>query len=273
MNGRAVAATLLVSASLARAVVEVPGPPARPSLARAEAVYRRACQSCHGAGGAPLPVGAPTGVRLPAFGNPDWLAEQTPAEVFAAVRAGHGGRLAPPPNELGLQESWDVATFVWSFGHPAAEVDEGRRLFAVHCADCHGAAGDGIGAAIEERPATSSDFSLVGTLAMDSDADLTVTLTDGLPEFGMPRFADTVSDRQRQALVSFLRALPFSEVYLASAAGRAASWRSPRLSLPPSNPPPPRADRGVSFTQWVARIVGTLVAVVLLLWALRGRTR
>lgn len=198
---------------------ELPGPPLRPSEHRARALFERECRSCHGADG---------GEGRPAFADPAWRREQTPADVFAAIRQGphhvFGAR-----ERLGLQEAWDVTTFVWACGRKPADVEEGRRLFALHCADCHGAAGDGIGAAIEERPPSWSDFSLAGTLATDSDADLEGVVAHGLPEFGMPGFDERLDASQRTTLVGFLRALPFAEVYLASGAGRSASWRSPRL--------------------------------------------
>ena len=240
MNPHRLVLVCIAAAAIGRgawATVEVPGPPARPSLTRAQALYDHACQQCHGEHGVPPPTGAPTGARLPSFSDPDWLDDQTPAEVFETMRTGHGDQ------KLGLQESWDAATFVWSFGRTPAQVDDGRRLFAAHCADCHGPAGDGIGAVIEERPATSSDFSLVGTLATDSDADLTAAVADGLPEFGMPPFADVLTVADRRSLIAYLRALPFSEVYFTSAAGRRASWRSPHLTqLTEATPEAMRAE-------------------------------
>jgi mono/diheme cytochrome c family protein len=257
----------------AEGLVDVPAPPARPSVSRAEALYGRLCQDCHGEHGVRLQQGGPAGVRLPSFGDPDWLRAQVPAEVFELVRTGHGGHLPAPPAGLTLQEAWDVASFVWSFGRAPAQVEDGRRLFAIHCADCHGPAGDGIGASIEERPTTSSDFSLVGTLAADSDADVIAVLNDGMPEFGMPPFESRLSDSDRQALVGFLRALPFSEVYFASATGRQASWRSPQFG----HRPQPGVDPGAASDRrsfgWLSVAVGTLLGGLFVWGALRMQQR
>lgn len=263
-----------VHLDLAHASDEVIGPPARPSLDRARRLYASACQHCHGDRGVAPPHGAPAGARLPSFADPDWLDEQTPADVFDTIRSGHGDRLQDKAEVRGLQEAWDVATLLWSFGRTRTQIDDGRRLFALHCADCHGAAGDGIGAVVEERPATSSDFSLVGSLATESDDDLAAELTDGLPEFGMPGFATTLNDSQRRNLIWFLRALPFTEVYLATAAGREASFRSQRLSRPDAAAAARRLDRTrrrilLQRSGWLIVVLGAIGAAWW--WGRRGR--
>jgi mono/diheme cytochrome c family protein len=94
--------------------------------------------------------------------------------------------------------------------HPAAP--DGARLYAQHCAACHGARGDGVGATSPylETPARrfgEERFRLASTAnGVPTDDDLVVVVRNGIPGTAMPAFAQ-LSDDERRALVGHVRGL------------------------------------------------------------------
>ncbi len=95
---------------------------------------------------------------------------------------------------------------------PPSFIDQGARLYADHCANCHGDAGEG-GALPDGRLVVPA---LAGNriVAMDPPANLVRAIalggfgaaTAGNPRpFGMPPFAQVLDDQQIAAVTSFLR--------------------------------------------------------------------
>ena len=87
----------------------------------------------------------------------------------------------------------------------------GRRDYALYCASCHGAAGDGDGplaAALDPRPARHSDAEYMAGL---SDADLFRVIQEGGAALGksplMAAWGGTLSEAQIKDLVAFIRTL------------------------------------------------------------------
>ncbi len=92
----------------------------------------------------------------------------------------------------------------------ADAVEKGRTLFQANCVACHGAAGDGKGAAAAALVPAPRDF-------LDPRArwtrgrgpvEIYQTLTEGNPGTAMPGFAASLPPADRWALVHYLASLP-----------------------------------------------------------------
>ena len=137
-------------------------------------------------------------------------------------------------------EAWQpdpklYADIVWP---PGSELPEntplGTKVYAQHCAVCHGPDGRGNGPAAatlipRPRDFTLADFRYRSTAAgsLPSDSDLTFTVNNGLSASAMPAFKDILSEAEIQAVV--VRVKGFSDAFADSAA-RA-------LPIPPRSPP------------------------------------
>lgn len=100
----------------ASGVAEDVMPPARPSPARGEAIYRANCVRCHGERGAGDGPDAATLERKPRdFTDAAFMQGETPADFFRVVSLGRR-RAAMPAWEdvLSVQERWDVVSYLWS---------------------------------------------------------------------------------------------------------------------------------------------------------------
>lgn len=109
------------------------------------------------------------------------------------------------------------------FAGDATAVEEGRRLFAVSCASCHGSTGEGgQGQAEGVRP---PDLTRGVFKAGNRDADLYRVISNGSPGTIMPSFANLGSD-QVWRLITFIRSLsaPSAVGPGDPAAGEALFW-------------------------------------------------
>ncbi len=111
---------------------------------------------------------------------PERLSEQLPAEM--------AGRANPRAGD-------------------AEAVREGVALFQSNCASCHGEQADGHGAAAGGLTPPPANFRGTDVLARHSDAYLFYRLTEGKPGTAMPSFRGALSERERWALVTYLRSL------------------------------------------------------------------
>lgn len=128
---------------------------------------------------------------------------------------------------------------------PGADVDPGAplgsRIFAQHCAVCHGPDGRGNGPAAPSmfprpRDFSSGKFKYKSTAAGEppTDEDLLRTIRDGLPASAMPYFAGLLSIEELNAVVEQVKS--FSGVF--SAPGRP-------IEIPAAIPTSPESvDRG-----------------------------
>jgi mono/diheme cytochrome c family protein len=95
---------------------------------------------------------------------------------------------------------------------PADRPPDGAKLYAQHCASCHGERGDGAGTTSPflDPPARrfgEERFRLISTAnGVPTDNDLLAVLRDGIPGTAMPAFAQ-LSEGERRALVSHVREL------------------------------------------------------------------
>ncbi len=120
------------------------------------------------------------------------------ASWLVIERAGHPG-----------QGRWEVPESARKVKNPiratAASIQKGRRLFAEHCAMCHGDEGKGDGPMAEALETKPTDLTDRARIASQSDGELFWKISKGNPP--MPDFEGTLSKEEIWHLVNFLRAL------------------------------------------------------------------
>jgi len=117
----------------------------------------------------------------------------------------------------------------------AADIAHGKVVYKRECVMCHGASGDGEGAAAHLLTPRPRNFQL-GVFKLRStasgqpptDADLFRTITEGLPGSMMPAFRE-LSERERWALVAVVKGF--------------AGGDKPGTSIVVPPPPPVTAER------------------------------
>ena len=183
-------------------------PPQPPSPARGAAIFRENCASCHGERGDGQGPDAARLERKPAnFTDPTFMRGETPYDHFHVVTLGKRGAAMPAWEDvLSLQERWDVLSYVWRLSHDRRELAEGQGVYLNHCANCHGAAGDGRGVYAAALLTPAPNFSQPASLARRTDAELYATVRDGVAGTAMPSFR-SLTDDERWKAVAFLRAL------------------------------------------------------------------
>ena len=81
----------------------------------------------------------------------------------------------------------------------------GRTRFEIHCAPCHGMAGDGDSVIAEDMALRAPPSLLTGEIRAQSDQELETTIAEG---FGlMPSYAYALPQADRRAVVLYVRAL------------------------------------------------------------------
>ncbi|NUQ62032.1 MAG: c-type cytochrome [Pirellulales bacterium] len=176
------------------------------------------CAACHGPAGEGrrFPESSP----FPSVANPDFLAVASDDFLAETIRRGRPGRRMPAWNEAegGLRDG-EIAEVVAHLRRMAgvdkpevvsprprwvqAGVDPGRRLYAAHCAGCHGAQGDGV-----EAPALNNPI----LLSTATDTYLLETIRRGRRGTAMPGFAapsspayPALSPTDIESIVAFIR--------------------------------------------------------------------
>jgi cytochrome c oxidase cbb3-type subunit 2 len=101
---------------------------------------------------------------------------------------------------------------------PAAAAPDGPRLYALHCAYCHGERGDGQGTTRLDPPARdfgTNRFKLATTHGgVPTDADLLGVIRRGLPGSAMPAFPEEkLSDDEALAVIEHVRVLTRAGLY------------------------------------------------------------
>ena len=123
---------------------------------------------------------------------------ETPADFFRVVSFGRRQSAMPAwEDSLSIRDRWDVIGYIWTLGTTAEALTEGQRLFAAHCAACHGATGEGT-------PAPS--LRSLAAFADHTDGRLQDVVASGIGE-RMPGFASVLSAEQRANVVALVRAL------------------------------------------------------------------
>lgn len=186
---------------------EVPALPATGDLAQGQALYRDHCASCHGTSGNGDGPGA-AGLS-PAPAN---LAEHeySPARLAQALWNGVSGTAMPgwrdhPPADLA-----SIVVAVQALRAPAADaapaqgtLEQGAAVYQQHCAQCHGARGDGLGTAAGSLTVAPADF----TAQRATLTRATTAVRRGVPGTPMAPFTTELSDEDVTAVAHYIRSL------------------------------------------------------------------
>lgn len=86
-------------------------------------------------------------------------------------------------------------------------VHVGKGLYTQNCAACHGLLGQGNGTAAVNMVVKPTNFTLP-QFNTYSDLYWFYRITEGVPGSGMPRWGDTLTEKQRWYLVAYLKTLP-----------------------------------------------------------------
>jgi cbb3-type cytochrome c oxidase subunit III len=180
-------------------------------------LYGTFCAACHGQNGDGMRY--PGMAAFPAIANPDFLALASDQLITSTVQHGRRGRRMPPwaeaagglrPAEIdsvvahlrvmagGIQPEPDAKPARWALGDPAL----GQRLFANHCASCHGDAGQGGEGTALADPVFQQNA---------TDTYLTETIRRGRRGTSMQSFAQAspvrpaLSQQEIEAIVTHMR--------------------------------------------------------------------
>jgi mono/diheme cytochrome c family protein len=105
-----------------------------------------------------------------------------------------------------------VAAYPTSFyrspvAYTTASIGRGARLYAENCTQCHGVRGKGDGPAATGLKMPPADLTAAHVLD-HSEGDVFWWLSEGIPESGMPGFAERLSEDERWDLINWVRTLP-----------------------------------------------------------------
>ena len=88
----------------------------------------------------------------------------------------------------------------------AASIAPGMSVYGEHCATCHGASGAGDGPSGQSPPPRPADLRSPPTSRRHA-GEIYWLVTHGIPERGMPGFADRLGESERWDVINFIRAL------------------------------------------------------------------
>jgi len=122
---------------------------------------------------------------------------EKPAEFFEAIRDGVEGSAMPAWGEdLTVMEIWDVLYYEWTFATSPPEIRQGKELFAVNCAACHGMAGDGSGLA------GAANFTDQQFMSNEDPLEFFAAIRDGVEGTAMPVWGNELGEDQIWSLVN-----------------------------------------------------------------------
>jgi mono/diheme cytochrome c family protein len=168
-----------------------------------DALYAIRCAGCHGTDGKlgpapPLNDALFLGIvpdaellNVVSRGRAVTTDQKTPMPAFARA---HGGPLTEPQVQVlaeGIKKRWGpvpsaktVPPYLSPTGGKGGNRDEGARVFATACADCHGKEGSGI----ERDGRLRRQINDSAFLALISDKALRRLIITGRPDLGMPAY-------------------------------------------------------------------------------------
>jgi cytochrome c oxidase cbb3-type subunit 3 len=186
------------------------------SAPQGEKLYSQNCAACHGENGK-------GGVGVP-LALASFLDNVSDHYLFTTIRQGRPGRIMPSFQEMSDAQVDAIVSYIrgWSknkapvyptdsiSGNPA----NGKKLYAQHCAGCHGAdasGGSGTGVTFSrprDLPIIAPSLANPGFLASASDAMIKHTLQNGRQGTPMNSFASQgMSEQQMDDIVAYIRSL------------------------------------------------------------------
>lgn len=184
-------------------------PPAAPSAVRGKDLFDQYCATCHGERGDGRGPSASALNPPPAnFTDSQFMRGETPYDFYHVISLGKRNTAMPAWDEvLSVQDRWDLVSHLWTLAAGNSAVAEGQGVYLTHCANCHGATGDGNGAFSASLMKPAPNLAHPASLARRTDADLFAATTDGAAGSPMPSFGRTLQDDERWKAVAFLRLL------------------------------------------------------------------
>ena len=143
--------------------------------------------------------------------------KKTDKELFEFINQGktdfHGARFIPQ-FRLEFEESqvWDIVAYIRSLSEQSqGDAIDGRRLFIVHCASCHGADGKGKTELSDSLEVTPSDLTDDEIMSKITDRELYLAVAEGGRSIHgpsvMPQWAKRLNPDQTWDVVAYLRML------------------------------------------------------------------
>jgi mono/diheme cytochrome c family protein len=199
---------------VATGVMQHVAPKQRPSLAGGREVFEANCARCHGTTGAgDGKDAARLGIKPANFTDLTFIRNQTPEDAFNVITLGRRKTGMPSWGDaLTIDQRWAVISYIWSLGRAPTAVDEGQRLYAKHCASCHGTTGDGKDAQASPaaRPLTRLSALLEGS--QRTDTENFNLMSRGVANTPMQAFAPALDETERWQLAAFVRKLSLEGV-------------------------------------------------------------
>lgn len=182
-------------------------PASAPDVNSGAAIYAEKCAPCHGQTGqgdgsqaAALPV------AVPALGQSEFAFDKSPARWYQIVTQGNLQNFMPGFSSLSDQERWNVVAYALSLSASAEQVQAGKALYEVNCAECHG---------LDGRKLPNASLANQQRMAALSNQDITTLILKGIPP-AMP--AVNLPQADAASLAAYARTFTFASSQTAIAA-------------------------------------------------------
>src|SRR6267143_350742 len=177
-------------------------------VSRGGTLFAANCASCHGSAG--RGDGEASASLLPKPANLT-AARFSDERLSSVLWNGVAGSAMPPWRQLPTEDLRALVAYIHSLHLPsvapsiqqAANLNEGKSLFAANCASCHGDTGAGNGPAAGALAPSPTNFHL----KKPTEERAWEVLENGVPGTAMPPWQSQLSADQRHALVEFVRSL------------------------------------------------------------------
>lgn len=196
-----------VSPARTRRSRETPALPAGGDIARGQSLYVDHCASCHGSSGQGDGPGAAGLSPAPAnLADHDYTAGRVAQALWNGVAgtAMSGWRDHPPADLAALVTAVRALRSGAQDPEPAdGQLEQGSAVYQQHCAQCHGARGDGQGTAAAQLAVAPADF----TAQRATLARATTAIRRGVPGTPMAPFTTELTDADVAAVAHYVRTL------------------------------------------------------------------
>src|SRR6266404_5385744 len=177
-------------------------------VSRGGSFFAANCASCHGPAG--KGDGKASASLLPRPANLT-AARFSDERLSSVLWNGIVGSAMPPWRQLPTEDLRALVAYIHSLHLPsvapsipqAANLNEGKSLFAANCASCHGDTGAGNGPAAGALAPSPTNFHL----KKPTEERASEVLENGVPGTAMPPWQSQLSLDERHALVAFVRSL------------------------------------------------------------------
>ncbi len=207
-------------------------PASAPDVDSGAVIYTEKCAPCHG------PTGQGDGsqasalpVAVPALGALDFAFDKSPARWYAIVTQGNLSSFMPGFASLSDQQRWDVVAYALSLSASAEQVQAGKALYEVNCAECHGSGGQKL---------PNASLANQERMAVLSNQDIASISQKGIPP-AMP--AANLTDVDAAYLAAYMRTFSFASSGAVAAAP--ASTPQPASATPGTDPTEAAAQSGI----------------------------